>query len=179
MITVEVNLDGSGKSSIGTGIGFFDHMLEQIARHGGIDLFISAKGDLETDEHHTIEDVGIALGEAASRGCQEARKECRGMASCSRWMTVLQQYAIDLGGRPWLVWDVTFSREKIGEMPSEMFFHFFKSFSDSAKCNLNIKAEGQNDHHKAEAIFKSFARALGEAVKNTGSNVLPSTKGKL
>jgi imidazoleglycerol-phosphate dehydratase / histidinol-phosphatase len=177
-ITVEVNLDGSGKSSIGTGIGFFDHMLEQIARHGGIDLFISAKGDLDTDEHHTIEDVGIALGEAFLKAAG-SKKGMRRYGFVLPMDDSLATVAIDLGGRPWLVWDVIFKREKVGEMPSEMFFHFFKSFSDSARCNINISAEGMNEHHKAEAIFKSFARALGEAVRNTGSNILPSTKGKL
>ncbi|HEX2921775.1 MAG TPA: bifunctional histidinol-phosphatase/imidazoleglycerol-phosphate dehydratase HisB [Bacteroidales bacterium] len=177
-IQVNVNLDGSGKSSISTGIGFFDHMLDQIARHGNIDLSIKASGDLNVDEHHTVEDIGIALGEAIL-------KALGGKKGIERYSFVLPmddclaQVALDLGGRPWLVWDVKFTREKIGEMPAEMFFHFFKSFSDSAKCNLNITSEGENEHHKIEAIFKGFARSLGKAVSLTGSSNLPSTKGKL
>ncbi len=177
-IMVEVNLDGSGKSRINTGIGFFDHMLEQIARHGSIDLLIQAKGDLKIDEHHTIEDVGIALGEALL-------KSLGGKKGIERYGFVLPmddslaQVALDLGGRPWLVWDVELKREKIGEMPSEMFFHFFKSLSDNAKCNINISASGDNEHHKVEAVFKAFAKALKAAVRKTDDYKLPSTKGKL
>lgn len=177
-INLEINLDGSGKSRINTGIGFFDHMLEQISRHGSIDLTIEAKGDLHTDEHHTIEDVGIVLGEAI----REALGKKKGIERYSFVLPMddcLAQVALDLGGRPWLVWDVHFKRETIGEMPSEMFFHFFKSVSDNAKCNLNISATGDNDHHKTEAIFKAFARALKNAVRMTGESGLPSTKGVL
>lgn len=177
-IMVEINLDGNGKSRINTGIGFFDHMLEQIARHGNIDIMIQAKGDLKVDEHHTIEDVGIALGEAFL-------KALGGKKGIERYSFVLPmddclaQVAIDLGGRPWLVWDVELKREKIGEMPSEMFFHFFKSFCDNARCNLNISARGDNEHHKAECVFKAFAKALRSAVKQTDDYKLPSTKGIL
>lgn len=173
---IELNIDGSGKSDIATGIGFFNHMLEQIARHGGIDLKIQVAGDLHIDEHHTIEDVGIALGEAFLRALGKKKGIARygfllPMDDC------LAQVAIDFGGRPWIVWNVNFSREKIGEMPTEMFFHFFKSFSDNAKCNLNIQAEGENEHHKIEAVFKSFGKALKMAVKR-GENIgIPSTKG--
>lgn len=177
-IQVDINLDGSGKCSVSTGIGFFDHMLAQIARHGNMDLFIKAEGDLEVDEHHTIEDIGIALGEAIYQAIG-------GKKGIERYSFVLPmddslaQVALDLGGRPWLIWDVPLNREKIGEMPAEMFFHFFKSFSDSAKCNLNIKAEGDNDHHKIEAVFKAFSKALKLAVTHTDNFNLPSTKGKL
>jgi imidazoleglycerol-phosphate dehydratase/histidinol-phosphatase len=177
-ITVEINLDGSGKSNIETGIGFFDHMLEQIARHGNVDLVIKVKGDLIIDEHHTIEDVAITLGEAIL-------KALGGKKGIERYSFVLPmddclaQVALDFGGRAWIVWDVEFLREKIGEMPSEMFFHFFKSFSDNAKCNLNIKAEGHNEHHKIEAIFKAFAKAVKMAVKQSDNYNLPSTKGTL
>jgi imidazoleglycerol-phosphate dehydratase/histidinol-phosphatase len=178
VIRIDLNIDGSGKSTIYTGIGFFDHMLEQIARHGNIDLIIKVKGDLETDEHHTIEDVAITLGEAML-------KALGGKKGIERYGFVLPmdeclaQVALDFGGRPWLVWDVKFMREKVGEMPTELFFHFFKSFSDSAKCNLNIKAEGQNEHHKIESIFKAFARAIKMAVKQTDNFNLPTTKGRL
>jgi imidazoleglycerol-phosphate dehydratase/histidinol-phosphatase len=177
-ILVELNLDGSGKSLIDTGIGFFDHMLEQISRHGNLDLEIKVKGDLEIDEHHTIEDVAITLGTAIL-------KALGGKKGIERYSFVLPmddclaQVALDFGGRPWLVWDVEFKREMIGEMPAEMFFHFFKSFSDNAKCNLNIKAEGDNEHHKIEAIFKAFAKAIRLAVKQTDNFNLPSTKGSL
>ena len=177
-IFTEVNLDGSGKSTIDTGIGFFDHMLEQIARHGNIDLKITAKGDLEIDEHHTVEDVAITLGESVL-------KALGGKKGIERYSFVLPmddclaQVALDFGGRPWLEWEVVFLREKVGEMPSEMFFHFFKSFSDNAKCNLNIKAEGDNEHHKIEAIFKAFAKAIKLAVKQTDNFSLPTTKGSL
>lgn len=178
-ITVEIDLDGSGRSAISTGIRFFDHMLEQIARHGSIDLIISASGDLEIDDHHTIEDVAITLGEALSTALGDKRGIGRygftlPMDDC------LAQVAIDLGGRSWIVWDAEFKREKIGEMPTEMFFHFFKSFADGARCNLNIKAEGVNEHHKIESIFKAFARALRAAVKrDIDDKNLPSTKGQL
>ena len=178
-ILVELNLDGAGKSNISTGVAFFDHMLEQIARHGAIDLRIQAKGDLHIDEHHTIEDVGIALGEAFSKALEDKR----GMARYGFTLPMddcLAQVAIDFGGRNWIVWDAEFKREKIGEMPTEMFFHFFKSFSDKALCNLNIKAEGVNEHHKIEAIFKAFAKAVKMATgRNINDTSLPSTKGVL
>lgn len=174
-IRIDLNLDGSGKSSIQTGLAFFDHMLDQLARHGNIDLTISVKGDLHIDEHHTIEDTALALGETFLKALGDKRGIERygfllPMDDC------LAQVAIDFGGRPWLVWEAEFKREKIGEMPTEMFLHFFKSFSDTAKCNLNIKAEGTNEHHKIEAIFKAFAKAIKMAVKKEGSE-LPSTKG--
>ncbi|MBI1769086.1 MAG: bifunctional histidinol-phosphatase/imidazoleglycerol-phosphate dehydratase HisB [Bacteroidetes bacterium] len=176
-ITAEVNLDGSGKSSIQTSLGFFDHMLEQIARHGHIDLQINAKGDLHIDEHHTIEDTAITLGEAFLKALGDKRGIER-YGFCLPMDDCLAQVAIDFGGRPWLVWEAEFKREKIGEMPTEMFFHFFKSFSDAAKCNLNIKAEGTNEHHKIEAIFKAFAKAIRMAIRKDGDQ-LPSTKGSL
>ncbi len=178
-IYVKINLDGTGEAKISTGLHFFDHMLDQIARHGSIDLEIIAKGDLHIDEHHTIEDTGIALGEvfAAALGNKKGIERygfCLPMDDC------LAQAAIDFGGRAWLVWDAEFKREKVGDMPTEMFYHFFKSFSDAAKCNLNIKAEGQNEHHKIEAIFKAFAKAIKMAVKrDVNKMVLPSTKGLL
>jgi imidazoleglycerol-phosphate dehydratase/histidinol-phosphatase len=176
-ISVELNLDGSGNSRISTGISFFDHMLEQLARHGGIDLNISANGDLHIDEHHTIEDVAITLGEAFSLGLADKRGMER-YGFCLPMDDCLAQVAIDFGGRNWIVWDAEFKREMIGEMPTEMFFHFFKSFSDRALCNLNIKAEGTIEHHKIEAIFKVFARAIKMAVRREGSQ-LPTTKGVL
>ncbi len=175
-IFVSVNLDGTGKSDISTGLGFFDHMLNQIARHGGIDLSVKAQGDLHIDEHHTIEDVGIALGECFL----QALGKKKGIARYGFLLPMddcLAQVAIDFGGRPWIVWNVAFNREKIGEVPTEMFFHFFKSFSDNAKCNLNIKAEGDNEHHKAEAVFKAFAKAVKMAVKKGENEGIPSTKG--
>lgn len=178
-IDVTINLDGTGKADIHTGLGFFDHMLDQIARHGQMDLDIRAEGDLHVDEHHTIEDTGITLGEAVLKGLGDKRGMERygfslPMDDC------LAQVSVDFGGRNWLVWDASFHREKIGEMPTEMFFHFFKSFSDAAKCNLNIKAEGENEHHKIEAIFKAFAKAIRMAVRRDPmSNQLPSTKGML
>ena len=178
-IKVEINLDGTGKSEIETGIAFFNHMLEQIARHGNMDLNIECKGDLHIDEHHTIEDTGIALGEAVAKALgNKIGIERYGfllpMDDC------LAQVAIDFGGRNWIVWEANFKREKIGEMPTEMFFHFFKSFSDAAKCNLNIKAEGENEHHKIESIFKAFAKAIKMAAKrDINNNSLPSTKGIL
>lgn len=175
-ILVEVNLDESGGSNISTGVGFFDHMLEQIARHGGIRMTVEVKGDLHIDEHHTIEDSGIALGEAFLQALGQKKGISRygfmlPMDDC------LAQAAIDFGGRPWLVWDADFKRERVGDMPTEMFYHFFKSFSDSAKCNLNIHAEGENEHHKIEAIFKAFARAIKMAVKRGETTGIPSTKG--
>ncbi|WP_212006446.1 bifunctional histidinol-phosphatase/imidazoleglycerol-phosphate dehydratase HisB [Chitinophaga sp. HK235] len=178
-ITIRMNLDGSGKANIHTGLGFFDHMLDQIARHGSIDLDITANGDLHIDEHHTIEDTGIALGEAIAKGLGDKRGIER-YGFCLPMDDCLAQVGIDFGGRNWLVWEAEFKREKIGEMPTEMFFHFFKSFSDGAKANLNIKAEGQNEHHKIEAIFKCFAKAVRMAVKRNPYNMqLPSTKGLL
>jgi imidazoleglycerol-phosphate dehydratase/histidinol-phosphatase len=178
-ISIDINLDGTGKSSIDTGIAFFDHMLDQISRHGQMDLTIKVDGDLEVDEHHTIEDTAIALGEVfASTLGNKLGIERYGfslpMDDC------LAQVAIDFGGRNWLVWDATFKREMIGKMPTEMFLHFFKSFTDGAKCNLNIKAEGTNEHHKIEAIFKAFAKAIKMAVKrDLEKMILPSTKGML
>jgi imidazoleglycerol-phosphate dehydratase/histidinol-phosphatase len=177
-IDVKLNLDGNGKSSLNTGIGFFDHMLEQIAKHGQVDLDIQVKGDLHIDEHHTIEDVAITLG-SAFRQALGWKKGIERYGFLLPMDDALAQVAIDFGGRPWLVWDVIFKREMIGEMPTEMFFHFFKSFSDEAKCNLNIKAEGNNEHHKIEAIFKAFAKAIKMAVSKTGSDSIPSTKGIL
>ncbi|HJU46207.1 MAG TPA: bifunctional histidinol-phosphatase/imidazoleglycerol-phosphate dehydratase HisB [Chitinophagaceae bacterium] len=178
-VHIELNLDGSGKVNISTGLGFFDHMLDQIARHGKMDLAIQAKGDLHIDEHHTIEDTGIALGEAFAK----ALADKRGMERYGFALPMDEAEAkvlIDFGGRNWLVWDAEFKREKIGEMPTEMFFHFFKSFSDAAKCNLNIECRGDNEHHKIEAIFKAFAKAIRMAVRRDPmSNYLPSTKGVL
>lgn len=178
-IAINLNVDGTGKSNIDTGIAFFDHMLDQIARHGQLDLDIKVNGDLEVDEHHTIEDTAIALGEVFSKALSnklgmERYGFCLPMDDC------LAQAAIDFGGRNWLVWDADFKREMIGKMPTEMFFHFFKSFTDGAKCNLNIKAEGTNEHHKIEAIFKAFAKAIKMAVKrDVEKMILPSTKGVL
>ncbi len=178
-ISVALNLDGSGRADIHTGLGFFDHMLDQIARHGKIDLTIHTSGDLHIDEHHTIEDTGIALGEAFAK----ALIDKRGMERYGFAMPMDEAEAkvlIDFGGRNWIVWDAEFKREKVGEMPTEMFFHFFKSFSDAAKCNLNISCSGDNEHHKIEAIFKAFAKAIRMAVKRDPfSNHLPSTKGVL
>jgi imidazoleglycerol-phosphate dehydratase/histidinol-phosphatase len=178
-IQVDINLSGSGIANIHTGLGFFDHMLEQIARHGNIDLDITTIGDLHIDEHHTIEDTGLALGEAFAL----ALADKRGMERYGFALPMDEAEAkvlIDFGGRNWLVWDASFKREKIGEMPTEMFFHFFKSFSDAAKCNLNISCAGDNEHHKIEAIFKAFAKAIKMAVKRDPfSNQLPSTKGVL
>jgi imidazoleglycerol-phosphate dehydratase / histidinol-phosphatase len=176
-IEIEVNLDGEGKADIKTGLGFFDHMLDQLARHGNTDLRINVKGDLHIDEHHTIEDTALALGEAYLKALGDKRGIER-YGFCLPMDDCLAQVAIDFGGRPWIVWDTEFKREKIGEMPTEMFYHFFKSFSDTSKCNLNVKAEGTNEHHKIEAIFKAFAKAIKMAVKKEG-NLLPSTKGTL
>ncbi|MBP9793943.1 MAG: bifunctional histidinol-phosphatase/imidazoleglycerol-phosphate dehydratase HisB [Flavobacterium sp.] len=178
-ISMTLNLDGTGKSNITTGIAFFDHMLDQIARHGQMDLDIDVKGDLQVDEHHTIEDTAIALGEVFAKALGnklgiERYGFCLPMDDC------LAQVAIDFGGRNWLVWEADFKREMIGQMPTEMFYHFFKSFTDGAKCNLNIKAEGTNEHHKIEAIFKAFAKTIKVAVKRDADKmILPSTKGML
>ncbi|MDE3254170.1 MAG: bifunctional histidinol-phosphatase/imidazoleglycerol-phosphate dehydratase HisB [Bacteroidota bacterium] len=178
-IHIEVNLDGRGISNIDTGLGFFDHMLDQIARHGKMDLTVKTQGDLHIDEHHAIEDTGIALGEAFAL----ALADKRGMERYGFALPMDEAEAkvlIDFGGRNWIVWDAEFKREKIGEMPTEMFFHFFKSFSDAAKCNLSIECRGENEHHKIEAIFKAFAKAIRMAVKRDPmSNYLPSTKGVL
>ncbi len=177
-ISVSINLDGNGQNEINTGLGFFDHMLEQIARHGNIDLNIQVNGDLEIDEHHTIEDVAIVLGSTLL----EALGSKKGIERYGFLLPMddcLAQVALDFGGRPWLVWEADFKREKIGDVPTEMFMHFFKSLSDSAKCNLNIKAEGANEHHKIESIFKAFAKSLKMAVKQTNTNNIPSTKGVL
>lgn len=178
-IEIDLNLDGTGESSIDTGIAFFDHMLDQLARHGGGDLKLTTKGDLEIDEHHTIEDTAIALGEAFGKALDdklgiERYGFCLPMDDC------LAQVSLDFGGRAWLMWNAKFKRELIGKMPTEMFFHFFKSFADGAKANLNIKAEGHNEHHKIEAIFKAFAKAIRAAIKRDAEKlVLPSTKGQL
>ena len=178
-IHIEVDLDGSGKTSISTGLPFFDHMLDQIGRHSGMDLTILTKGDLHIDEHHTIEDTALALGEAMNKALGnklgvERYGFCLPMDDC------LAQVAIDFGGRPWIEWKAEFKREKVGDMPTEMFYHFFKSFSDTARCNLNIQAEGNNEHHKIEGIFKALAKAIKMAIKRDADNMsLPSTKGTL
>lgn len=178
-IEIEVNIDGSGKSEISTGLHFFDHMLDQIARHGNMDLIIQVKGDLSVDEHHTIEDTGIVLGEAIIKALGK-KKGIERYGFLLPMDDCLSQVAIDFGGRPWLVWDAEFKREKIGDVPTEMFFHFFKSFTDASKSNLNIKAEGDNEHHKIESIFKAFAKAVKMAVNQSDANYsLPSTKGSL
>jgi len=177
-IELYINLDGTGKSSISTGIGFFNHMLEQIPKHANIDLEIKATGDLEVDEHHTIEDIGIALGEATLK----ALGGKKGIARYGFTLPMddsLATVALDFGGRSWLVWNADFKAEKIGEISSEMFFHFFKSFADNAKCNLNISVTGVNEHHKIEAVFKAFAKSLGMAVKQSDNYKVPSTKGVL
>jgi histidinol-phosphate phosphatase family domain len=178
-IEIKLDLDGEGKGEFDTGIGFFDHMLDQIAKHAGVDLSVKVKGDLEVDEHHTIEDTAIALGEAFNKALGSKLGLDRygfslPMDDC------LAQVALDFGGRNWLVWDAEFKREMIGGMPTEMFYHFFKSFTDGAACNLNIKAEGQNEHHKIEGIFKALARAIRMAIRRDVNCLqLPSTKGKL
>ena len=178
-IAIDLNMDGSGKSNVATGIGFFDHMLDQIARHGKMDLAIKVNGDLHVDEHHTIEDTGIALGEAFA----VLLKDKRGLERYGFALPMDDSEAkvlIDFGGRSWIVWNAEFHREKIGEMPTEMFFHFFKSFSDAAHCNLHVECKGDNEHHKIESIFKAFAKAVRMAVKRDPlSNYLPSTKGLL
>ena len=178
-ITIELNLDGTGQSKMETGLGFFDHMLDQLARHSGSDLSVKVVGDLHIDEHHTIEDTALALGEAyyqalGSKLGIERYGFCLPMDDC------LAQVALDFGGRAWLVWEAEFRREKIGDVPTEMFYHFFKSFSDASKCNLNVKVEGTNEHHKIEAIFKAFAKAIKMAIRRDVNNMrLPSTKGVL
>ena len=177
-IGIKLNLDGTGKSSIHTGLGFFDHMLEQIARHGNVDLEIKAEGDLSVDEHHTVEDVALSLGEAFLRALG-GKKGIERYSFILPMDDCLAEVALDFGGRPWLIWEAEFKREKIGEIPTELFFHFFKSFSDSAKCNLNIKAAGDNEHHKIEAIFKAFSKAIKMAARQTDNFNLPSTKGAL
>ncbi|WP_295768539.1 bifunctional histidinol-phosphatase/imidazoleglycerol-phosphate dehydratase HisB [uncultured Mucilaginibacter sp.] len=178
-IFIKIDLDGTGEAKVNTGLHFFDHMLDQIARHGSIDLEVIAKGDLHIDEHHTIEDTGIALGEAMSTALGNKRGIER-YGFCLPMDDCLAQAAIDFGGRNWIVWEADFTREKVGDMPTEMFYHFFKSFTDASKSNLNIKAEGYNEHHKIEAIFKAFAKAIKMAVRRDVNNmVLPSTKGVL
>lgn len=178
-ISIDINLDGTGKTNISTGLAFFDHMLDQVGRHSGIDLAITTKGDTHIDEHHTIEDTGIALGEAIAKALGNKMGIAR-YAFVLPMDDCLAQVAIDFGGRSWIVWDAAFKREKIGDMPTEMFYHFFKSFSDAAKLNLNIKAEGDNEHHKIEAIFKALAKTIKAAVKRDSTNMqLPSTKGLL
>lgn len=177
-IIVQLNLDGSGHCDISTGLGFYDHMLEQLGRHSGCDLAIKVSGDLHIDEHHTIEDTALAIGEAFA----QALGDKRGIERYGFLLPmddVLAHAAIDFSGRPWLVWQAEFRREKVGDMPTEMFMHFFKSFSDAARCNLNIKAEGDNEHHKIEAIFKAVAKAIKMAVRKSGEDSIPSTKGVL
>lgn len=175
-IFVELNLDGVGNNTIHTGLGFFDHMLEQISKHGNLDLIVKVKGDIHIDEHHTIEDTAITLGEAFSQALG-VRKGIERYGFLLPMDDCLAQVAVDFGGRSWIKWIVEFSREKIGELPTEMFYHFFKSFSDSAKCNLHIKAEGENEHHKIEAIFKAFAKAIKISISKTNNFRIPSTKG--
>ncbi|MBT2559026.1 bifunctional histidinol-phosphatase/imidazoleglycerol-phosphate dehydratase HisB [Hymenobacter sp. ISL-91] len=178
-ISIALNLDGNGRPEMHTGLGFFDHMLDQLSKHSGVDMKITVQGDLHIDEHHTIEDTAIALGEAFT----QALGDKRGLARYGFLLPmddVLAQAAIDFSGRPWIVWDAEFKREKVGDMPCEMFYHFFKSFSDAARCNLNIKAEGQNEHHKIEAIFKAVAKSIKMAlVRDAGRMEIPSTKGIL
>ncbi|WP_259014020.1 bifunctional histidinol-phosphatase/imidazoleglycerol-phosphate dehydratase HisB [Emticicia fluvialis] len=179
-IKIELNLDGKGKSDIHTGLGFYDHMLDQLAKHSGADLSVFVEGDLHIDEHHTIEDTALALGEAYLKALGDKKGISR-YGFLLPMDDALAQVAIDFSGRPWIVWEAEFKREKVGEMPTEMFYHFFKSFSDTSKCNLNIKCEGQNEHHKIEAIFKAFAKAIKMAVKRDLKDLdsLPSTKGVL
>jgi len=175
-IRVKINLDGKGTGKINTGNGFLDHMLDQLSRHGGFDIEIDARGDTHIDMHHLTEDIAICLGEAFIK----AMGKKKGIARYSFVLPMddaLAQVAVDTGGRPWLVWEVSFSSPMLGEMPAEMFFHFFKSFTDNARINLNIKATGDNDHHKIESVFKAFAKAMGSAVKITGDAAVPSTKG--
>ncbi|MFN8355339.1 MAG: bifunctional histidinol-phosphatase/imidazoleglycerol-phosphate dehydratase HisB [Spirosomataceae bacterium] len=179
-IKIELNLDGKGRSEIHTGVGFYDHMLDQLAKHSGADLFIRVSGDLHIDEHHTVEDTAIALGEAYLK----ALGDKKGISRYGFWIPMddaLARVAIDFSGRPWLVWNAKFKREKIGDLPTEMFYHFFKSFSDASKCNLNVKVKGKNEHHKIEAIFKAFAKAIKMAVRRDIKEIdsLPSTKGVL
>ena len=179
-IEVTVNLDGSGKTDIHTGLGFFDHMLDQIGKHGGIDLKVHTKGDLHIDEHHTIEDTALALGEAFLKALGD-KKGINRYGFLLPMDDALAQVAIDFGGRPWIVWNAEFKRERVGEMPTELFFHFFKSFSDTSRSNLNISVTGDNEHHKIEGIFKAFAKAIKMAVVRNVDEMgsLPSTKGTL
>lgn len=177
-IKITLNLDGSGNGTIDTGLKFYDHMLEQLQRHGSLDLDIKVNGDLEIDEHHTIEDTAIALGDAFAKALS-SKKGINRYGFLLPMDDSLAQVAIDFGGRPWIVWEAEFKREYVGDMPTELFFHFFKSFSDAAKCNLNMKVEGDNEHHKIESLFKAFAKAIKMAVKQTGDGKLPSTKGTL
>ena len=178
LIQAEITLDGTGKSSIATGIGFLDHMLDQLARHGGIDISLKATGDLAVDEHHLVEDVAIVLGEAFNI----ALGSKKGIGRYGFTLPMddsLAQVTLDFGGRPWLTWDAVYRSERVGNIPSEMFSHFFRSFSDSAKCNIHVHAAGENEHHKTEAVFKAFARAVRMAVTATDNGILPSTKGQL
>tara|TARA_B110000438_G_C15809916_1_gene649151 strand:- start:469 stop:1557 length:1089 start_codon:yes stop_codon:yes gene_type:complete len=177
-INIELNLDGNGKGQFNTGLGFFDHMLEQVSKHGNIDLKVEVKGDLEIDQHHTIEDVALTLGDAFLKALG-SKKSIERYGFLLPMDDCLAQVGIDFGGRPWLVWDADFKREMVGDVPTEMFMHFFKSFTDTAKCNLNIKALGENEHHKIEAIFKAFAKAIKMAVNKTDNYTIPSTKGTL
>ena len=178
-IDIEINLDGVGESKVETGLPFFDHMLDQLSRHGGIDLSLKTNGDLEIDEHHTIEDTAIAIGEAFSKALGD-KKGIERYGFTLPMDDALAQVSIDFGGRSWLVWEADFRREMIGKMPTEMFYHFFKSFADGAKANLNVKAVGTNEHHKIEAIFKAFAKAIKMAIKRDEEKmILPSTKGSL
>ncbi|KQC34535.1 imidazoleglycerol-phosphate dehydratase [Nonlabens sp. YIK11] len=177
-INITLNLDGSGNGTIDTGLKFYDHMLEQLQRHGSLDLDIKVDGDLEIDEHHTIEDTAIALGDAFAKALS-TKKGINRYGFLLPMDDSLAQVAVDFGGRPWIVWEAEFKREYVGDMPTELFYHFFKSFSDAAKCNLNMKVEGDNEHHKIESLFKAFAKAIKMAVKQTGDGKLPSTKGTL
>ena len=177
-IMVDLNLDGTGKGKISTGVGFLDHLLEQLPKHGSFDLYVDVTGDLNVDEHHTVEDTALALGTALLKALGK-KKGIERYGFLLPMDDSLATVSIDLGGRPWIVWNVSFIREKIGEMPTEMFYHFFKSFSDNAKCNLNISAEGENEHHKIESVFKAFSKALRMAVNQTDNFSIPSSKGSL
>lgn len=177
-ISVELNLDGTGKSEISTGLNFLNHMLEQLSKHGNLDLTIVAEGDLEIDEHHTMEDIAISLGECFAKALGN-KKGIERYGFLLPMDDCLAQVAIDFGGRPWLVWEAEFKREFVGDVPTEMIYHFFKSFSDAAKCNLNMKVEGNNEHHKIESLFKAFAKAIKMAVQKNGDFSIPSTKGIL
>jgi len=177
-VQVKVNLDGNGRSDISTGLAFLDHMLQQVSKHGTLDLEVKVKGDLKVDEHHTVEDTALAFGAAIAQALGN-KKAIERYGFLLPMDDCLAQAAIDFGGRPWLVWDVAFKREKIGDVPTELFSHFFRSFSDEARCNLNLRAEGENEHHKIEALFKAFAKALKNAVKKTEHYEIPSTKGIL
>lgn len=177
-ISVELNIDGTGKSEISTGLNFLNHMLEQLSKHGNLDLTIAANGDLEIDEHHTMEDIAISLGECFAKALGN-KKGIERYGFLLPMDDCLAQVAIDFGGRPWLVWEAEFKREFVGDVPTEMIYHFFKSFSDAAKCNLNMKVEGNNEHHKIESLFKAFAKAIKMAVQKNGDFSIPSTKGIL